>query len=86
MLRLQITAIKDLEYSEAAYKRAKDKLEKKYGGERRLQVKHLTTFCNWLKVRSRNLKDMEEFQFLLERVLIMIKGGSALKAKALISQ
>ena len=43
MLRLQsslsgkaLTAIKDLGYSEAAYERALAKLEKKYGGERRL--------------------------------------------------
>lgn len=45
MLRLQgsltgkaLTLVKDLGYSGAAYKRAKSKLEKRYGGERRLQI------------------------------------------------
>ena len=47
-----LTMIKDLGYSEAAYERAKLKLEKKYGGERRLQIKHLTTLRNWPKVQS----------------------------------
>ena len=47
MLRLQsslsgkaLTIVKDLGYSEVAYTRAKAKLERRYGGERRLQVKH----------------------------------------------
>ena len=50
------TMTKDLRYSETAYERAKAKLEKKDGGERCLQVKHLTTLRNWSKVRSRNLQ------------------------------
>lgn len=35
--------VKDLDYSENAYLRAKEKLEKKYGGEHRTQLKHLNT-------------------------------------------
>ena len=78
MLRLQgclsgkaLTMVKDLGYSLSnAYERAKAKLEKKYGGERRLQIKHLTALRNFRKIRPRNLEDMEEFQVLLERVLI----------------
>ena len=57
MLRLQgsltgkaLTLVKDFGYSSAAYERAKSKLEKRYGGERRLQIKHLTTLRNWPKV------------------------------------
>ena len=90
MLRLQsclsgkaLTAIKDLGYSEAAYERALIKLEKKYGGERRLQIKHLTTLRNWPKVKSRNLKEMEDFQALLERVLVTITDSGALQDKSL---
>ena len=53
MLRLQgrltgkaLTLVKDLGYSGAAYEREKSKLEKRYGGERRLQITHLTTLHN----------------------------------------
>jgi hypothetical protein len=49
MLRLQsslsgkvLMMVKDLGYSLNAYEQAKSKLEKKYGGERRLMIKHLT--------------------------------------------
>lgn len=58
VLRLQssltgkaLTLVKDLGYSINAYERAKEKLEKKYGGERRLQIKHLTALRGWQKVR-----------------------------------
>ena len=62
MLRLQASLsgkahslVKDLGYSLSAYERAKKKLEKKYGGERRLRIKHLTTLRNWKKIRARHL-------------------------------
>ena len=49
VLRLQssltgkaLTLVKDLGFSINAYERAKEKLEKKYGGERHLRIKHLT--------------------------------------------
>lgn len=63
VLRLQssltgkdLTLVKDLGFSINAYERAKEKLEKKYGGERRLQIKHLTALRGWQKVRPRNLE------------------------------
>ena len=47
MLRLQsslsgkaLTMVKDLGYTTNAYKRAKEKLKKKYGGQRRTQITH----------------------------------------------
>ena len=80
VLRLQssltgkaLTLVKDLGYSINAYERAKEKLEKKYGGERRLQIKHLTALRGWQKVRPRRLEDMENFQGKLERVWIALK-------------
>lgn len=80
VLRLQssltgkaLALVKDLGYSVNAYERAKEKLEKKYGGERRLQIKHLTALRGWQKVRPRNLEDMENFQGILERVWIALK-------------
>ena len=49
VLRLQssltgkaLALVKDLGYSVNAYEREKGKLERKYGGERGLQIKHLT--------------------------------------------
>ena len=80
VLRLQssligkaLTLVKDPGFSINAYERAKEKLEKKYGGERRLQIKHLTALRGWQKVRPRNLEDMENFQGILERVWIALK-------------
>ena len=70
-----LTLVKDLGYSTHAYERAKDKLDKKYGGERRLQIKHLTALRTWPRVRPRNLGDMEEFQAILERVMIALQDS-----------
>ena len=80
VLRLQsrltgkaLALVKDPGYSVNAYERAKENLEKKYGGERRLQIKHLTALRGWQKVRPRNPEDMENFQGILERVFIALK-------------
>lgn len=82
MLRLQNslsgkaqTMVKDLGYSLNAYERAKSKLEKKYGGERRLMIKHLTALRELQKIRSRNLEDMEHFLVILERVMIALQDS-----------
>ena len=64
-----LTLVKGLGPSTHAYERAKDKLDKKYGGERHLQVKQLTALRTWPRVRPRNLADMEKFQAVLERVI-----------------
>ena len=58
-------------------------MQKKYGGERRLQIKHLTALCNFRKVRVRNLEDMEECQVLLERVLIATQDSGPLHGQSL---
>ena len=90
MLRLQnslagkaLTLVKDLGYSNAAYERAKLKLEKRYGGERQQQIKHLTTLRNWPKVRSGNTQDLEEFQALLERILISLDDNGSPQEQSL---
>ena len=90
MLRLQsslagkaLTLVNDLGYSSAAYERAKSKLENRYGGERRQQIKQLTTLRNWPKVPSHNLQDLEEFQALLERILITINNCGSLQDQSL---
>ena len=80
MLRLQnslkgkaLKLVKDLGFSSNAYERAKQKLEKKYGGQRRLQIKTLTALKNWKKVQSKNLSDLEEFLTVFDRTLITLK-------------
>ena len=93
MLRLQssltgkaLTLVKDLGYSLNAYERAKAKLEKKYGGERRLQIKHLTALRSWKRVGPRVLEDMEEFQAMLERVMVALQDcgpGQELQGQSL---
>ena len=82
MLRLQNslsgkarTMVKDLGYCLNAYERAKSKLEKKYGGERRLMIKHLTALRHFPKIKSRNLEEMENFLVTLERVMIALEDS-----------
>lgn len=69
-----LALVKDLRYSLNVQERAKEKLERKYGGEKRLQIKDLTDLRSWQKVQSQNLEDMENFQRVLERVLIALKN------------
>ena len=80
MLRLQgslkgkaLKMVKDIGYSLNAYERAKEKLEKKFGGERRTQLKQLAALRNWRKLRPRNLDDLEDFLAVLDRVLIVLR-------------
>ena len=82
MLRLQNSLsgkaqimVKGLGYSLNAYERAKSKLEKKYGGDRRLMIKHLTALREFQKIKSRNLEDMENFLVILERVMIALRDS-----------
>ncbi len=58
-----------------AYERAKSKLEKKYGGERRLIIKHLTALRDLPKVKLHNFKDMENFLLILDRVTIGLQDS-----------
>ena len=82
MLRLQnslsgraLLLVKDLGYSINAYERAKSNLEKKYGGERRLIIKHLTALRELPKVKLHNLREMERFLLILDRVTIALQDG-----------
>ena len=84
MLRLQnslkgkaLKMVKDLGFSSNAYERAKEKLDKKYGGQRRLQIKTLTTLKNWKQVQHKSLSDLEEFLTVLDRTLIVLKDTCA---------
>ena len=67
--------VKDLGYSLNAYERAKSKLEKKYGGDRRLIIKHLTALHDFQKTKLRNLEDMEKFLVILDCVMIALRDS-----------
>ena len=64
--------VKDLGYSENAYARAKEKLENKFGGKRRIQLKNLTTLRGWRKLRS---GDMEESLAVLDREHVSLQDS-----------
>lgn len=64
--------VKDLGFTVNAYERVDEKLEKKYGGEIKLQISNLTTLRGWSKLKPNNLEDMEEFLPLLDRVLVSL--------------
>ncbi|XP_028393185.1 uncharacterized protein LOC114517596 [Dendronephthya gigantea] len=90
MLRLQscltgkaLKIAKDLGYSENAYKRALEKLDKKFGGERRLAITLLTRLRGWPKLRRRNLEDMEDFLTVLDKILVAIQDNVDLNSQHL---
>ena len=90
MLRLQscltgkaLNMVKDLGYSENAYKQAIEKLDKKFGGERRLAINLLTRLRGWPKLRRRNLEDMEEFLTVLDKILVAVQDNVELKSQHL---
>lgn len=39
--------VKDLGFTISGYERGKEKLDRKYGGDRRVQIKHLASVCYW---------------------------------------
>ena len=90
MLRLQsclvgkvLKIVKDLGYSDNAYKRATEKLDKKFGGERRLAINLLTSLRTWPKLRRRNLEDMDDFLTVLEKILVTVQDNTELKSQHL---
>ena len=62
--------VKDLGYSTNTYERLKEKLEKRFGRAKQLQIKHLAVLRDWLKLRYQDLEELEEFLAVLEQVLV----------------
>ena len=71
--------MKDLGFSQGSYDRAKDKLEKKYRGDRRSQIKLLASLRAWPKIRRYNLEDLEGFLAVLDRILVSTKNRKVLR-------
>ena len=55
-----LKAVETLGHSAAAYEAAKERLDRKFGGQRRIAL-HLEEFDSIKSVRPGNAKDMEKF-------------------------
>ena len=73
--------VKDLGYTISRFKRAKKKLDKKYGGDRRVQIKYLASLRAWPKIRHRNFEDFEGFLTVLDRVLVNTKDRGLVRGQ-----
>ena len=58
--------IENLGHSATAYEAAKERLERKYGGQRRQIAAYLEDLDNFKQVRTGNAKDLEKFADLLD--------------------
>ena len=65
-----LKVIDSLGHSAAAYQAAKDRLDRKYGGKRRQIALYLEELEEFLQIRHGNAKDIEEFAYLLDIVMI----------------
>ena len=74
--------VDDLGYLENAYKRAIEKLDKKFGGEQRLAINLLTRLRRWPKLRRQNLENMEDFLTVLNKILVAVQDNVELKSQA----
>ena len=68
--------IDSLGHSTAAYKAAKDRLERKYEGKRRQIAIYFEELEQFLQIRPGNLKDIEEFADLLDITMINLQEAS----------
>ena len=65
--------VKDLGFTNSAYERAKEKLERKYGGKRRQTLSQLSTLRALPKVKRHNLEDLENLLTILDRILVALR-------------
>ena len=69
-----LKAVEDLVgHSEAAYDAAKERLERKYGGERRKIGKYMEDIDRFPSMTVKNASGLEKFSDLLDVVVINIK-------------
>ena len=71
-----LKAIDSLGHSAAAYEAAKERLERKYGGQRRRIALYLEEIDNFRPVRSGNFKDLEKYADLLDIAIINLKEAN----------
>ena len=68
-----LKVIDSLGHSAAAYKAAKDRLERKFGGKRRQIALYLEELEQFRQIRPGNAKDIEEFADLLDIAMINLQ-------------
>ena len=67
--------VENLGHSAAAYQAAKDRLERKYGGNRRKMALHLEELDKFKGIRVGSARDVEAFADLLDVAVINLKGA-----------
>ena len=65
-----------LRHSEAAYEAAKERLERKFGGQRRKIALHLEELDAIKSVRPGNARDLERFADLLDVLVVNLKEAN----------
>ena len=68
-----LIAIENLGFSPAAYEKAKDRLERKYGGKRRQKASFMEDLEQFQQIQSGNAEELERFADLLDITIINLK-------------
>lgn len=68
-------AVENLGHSAIAYEAAKDRLERKFGGQRRQVMRYLEQLDSFTPIRAGNSKDLEKFADILDKAVINLKDA-----------
>lgn len=70
-----LKAVENLGHSAIAYEAAKDRLERKFGGQRQQVMRHLEQLDSFRPIRAGNLKDLKKFADILDISVIYLKDA-----------
>uniref|UniRef100_A0A8W8P1X9 CCHC-type domain-containing protein n=1 Tax=Magallana gigas TaxID=29159 RepID=A0A8W8P1X9_MAGGI len=70
-----LKAVENLGHSSIAYEAAKDRLERKFGGQRRQVMRHREQLDSFRPIRVGNSKDLEKFADILDIAVINLKDA-----------
>ena len=74
-----LKAIESLSHSATAYQTAKERLDRKFGGQRRQIALYLEDIDNFRPIRPGNPKDIEKFADLLDVAIVNLKEANRLE-------
>ena len=74
-----LKVVEGLGHSAAAYEAAKDRLERKYGGQRRRVNLYLDELDNFRPVKPGNAKDLDNFADLLDILVVNLRESKRLE-------
>ena len=69
-------AIESLGHSATAYQTAKERLDRKFGGQRRQITLYLEEIDNFRPIRPGNSKDIERYADLLDIAIVNLKEAN----------